>query len=137
MDNNAKKLLFNLLKEYKKNKYKIFQAEKAILVRNEYIIIPHKYEVKLIAHENGIQDNKFRMQVTLSVLLEEQKFFKDFKKKFINKILDRYLDNTDLSEDKDFINGNLHFTIWDNDYEDAIKYLNNVFDELIGGQNKL
>lgn len=132
MDNNSKTLLFNLLKQHQNNKYRLFQAKKAILVRTEFIVIPKKYAITMIAHENGIEDGKFRIQVTLSVDSNESTSLGNLRKGFIDKIVEKYKNNgdTNLSPNTRFVNGKIHFIVWDKDRESAVKYLNNVFSNL-------
>lgn len=132
MDNNSKTLLFNLLKQHQNNKYRLFQAKKAILVRTEFIVIPKKYAITMIAHENGIEDGRFRIQVTLSVDSNESTSLGNLRKGFIDKIVEKYKNNgdTNLSPNTRFVNGKIHFIVWDKDRESAVKYLNNVFSNL-------
>lgn len=132
MDNNSKTLLFNLLKQYQNDKYRLFQAKKAILVRTEFIVIPKKYAITMMAHENGIEDGKFRIEVTLSVDANESASLRNLRQGFVNKILEKYKGSLDTNLQKNvrFTNGKLHFIVWDKDKESAVKYLNNVFSSL-------
>ncbi len=86
----------------------------------------------MIAHENGIEDGRFRIQVTLSVDSNESTSLGNLRKGFIDKIVEKYKNNgdTNLSPNTRFINGKIHFIVWDKDRESAVKYLNNVFSNL-------
>lgn len=132
MDINSKVLLFNLLKEHQKKKYNLFQAKKAILVRTEFIIIPKKYAITMLAHESGIEQGKYRIEVTLSVSTNDSSSLGNLRAGFINKILDKYKTSgdTNLESNTRFINGKMQFIVWDKDRESAVKYLNNVFSNL-------
>ncbi len=132
MDINSKVLLFNLLKEQQKKKYNLFQAKKAILVRTEFIIIPKKYAITMLAHESGIEQGKYRIEVTLSVSTNDSSSLGNLRAGFINKILDKYKasGDTNLENNTRFINGKMQFIVWDKDRESAVKYLNNVFSNL-------
>lgn len=83
-----------------------------------------------MAHENGIEDGKYRIQVTLTASFNYQKDLENIKRAFISKILEKYKGNTDLTENSKSIPGSLKFTMWDRDRESAIKYLNNTFTNL-------